>query len=409
MQTKYRSLAIGFLLLLMPCITAGGQKPADNYPSLNAGDSPDNPGPVATDVSPAFTPQSIAKATRKVGDWELAQTRSHFSQDWTYAALYRGFLAAAKSLPSHEYEDAMLSVGKQFDWKLGPRQTEGDDQAVGYLYLELYMKYRDAKMLEPTKSQFDDIIRLPNLCTETCPPWSDKNTPAWWWADSFFMAPPVWADLYKVTGDRKYLDHMDQNFWVTSKLLYDPQEHLYSRDESYLNKHEANGKKIFWSRGNGWVIAGMAQVLQVMPKDYPSRPRYLQQFRDMAARLKSVQGEDGLWRPGLLDASSYPLPENSGSAFFVYALAWGINNGVLDRATYLPVVKKGWAGLVAHIYADGRFGSIQPIGAGPDAYKPQTSYVFGVGAFLLAGSQAERLAGADHAYPSPRPQPANVD
>ena len=251
-------------------------------------------------------------------------------------------------------------------------------------------------MLEPTKSEFDTIISMPNVCTETCPPWSGENTPTWWWADSIFMAPPVWADLYKATGDSKYLDHMDQNFWVTSKLLYDPQEHLYSRDESYLSRHEANGKKVFWSRGNGWVIAGLAQVLQAMPKNYPSRARYVQQFRDMAASLRAVQGEDGLWRPGLLDAASYPLPENSGSAFFVYALAWGINNGVLDRATYLPVVKKGWAGLVAHIYMDGRFGSIQPIGAGPDGYKPQTSYVFGVGAFLLAGSETRKLATAGH-------------
>ena len=394
MQTKYRFLGIALLLLIMPCITVSGQKADDPYQSPNAGDTPANPGPLATDLSPAFAPRAIARAVRKVGDWELIQNQSHFNQDWTYAALYRGLLAASRSLPNREYENTMLGVGKKFDWKLGPRQTEGDDQAIGYLYLQLYMKYRDVKMLDPTKSQFDSIIFLPNVCTETCAAWSNKNTPTWWWADSIFMAPPVWADLYKATGDRKYLDHMDQNFWVTSNLLYDPQEHLYSRDESYLNKHEANGRKVFWSRGNGWVIAGMAQVLEAMPKDYPSRPRYVQQFRDMAARLKSVQSEDGLWRPGLLDAESYPLPENSGSAFFVYALAWGINNGVLDRAAYLPVVEKGWAGLITHIYADGRFGSIQPIGAGPDSYKPQTSYVFGVGAFLLAGSEAEKLASA---------------
>src|ERR1035438_1551725 len=396
MKIKPHFLLIAILPLLLPCLAAVGQKANDDYPSLNAGDAPDNPGPLARDLSPAFTPQAIAKAERKVGDWELAHTRAYFNQDWTYAALYRGFLAAAKSLPSQEYEDAMLGVGKTFDWRLGPRQTEGDDQAIGYLYLESYRKYRDEKMLEPTKSQLDRIIGLPDVCTETCPPWSDKNTPTWWWADSIFMAPPVWADLYKATGDSKYLDHMDQFFWVTSKLLYDPQEHLYSRDESYLNKREANGKKVFWSRGNGWVIAGIAQVLQLMPKDYPSRPRYLQQFRDIADRKSVVLGKEGLWRPGLLDAAAYRLPENSGSAFFVYALAWGINSGVLDRDTYLPVVKKGWAGLVAHIYKDGRFGSIQPIGAGPDAYKPQTSYVFGVGAFLLAGSEVEKLASTRH-------------
>jgi rhamnogalacturonyl hydrolase YesR len=112
----------------------------------------------------------------------------------------------------------------------------------------------------------------------------------------------------------------------------------------------------------------------------------------MASRLASLQGEDGLWRPGLLNAPAYPLPEVSGSAFYVYALAWGIDHGILDRAMYLPVVEKGWAGLVTHIYADGRLGCIQPIGSTPDAFKPQSSYVYGVGAFLMAGSELRQLA-----------------
>jgi rhamnogalacturonyl hydrolase YesR len=247
-------------------------------------------------------------------------------------------------------------------------------------------------MLEPAKSQFDRILATPDVCTETCPPGHDQATPIWWWCDSLFMGPPVLAELYSITGEKKYLDRMDEGWWVTSKLLYDEKEHLYSRDASFLDKHEANGKKIFWSRGNGWVIAGLAEVLEEMPENYPSRPKYVAQFREMAAQLKSIQGPDGLWRPGLLNAAAYPLPEVSGSAFYVYAMAWGMNHGVLDRATYLPVVKKGWAGLVSHIYADGRLGSIQPIGAAPDAFKPQSSYVYGVGAFLMAGSELQHLA-----------------
>jgi len=94
----------------------------------------------------------------------------------------------------------------------------------------------------------------------------------------------------------------------------------------------------------------------------------------------------------LLDADRYPLPEVSGSAFCIYSLAWGIDHGLLDRSKYLPVVEKGWAGLVSHIYADGRLGSIQPIGAAPGDFKPSSSYVYGVGAFLLAGSEVDRLA-----------------
>jgi rhamnogalacturonyl hydrolase YesR len=263
----------------------------------------------------------------------------------------------------------------------------------------LYRHRHDAKMLKPTKSQFDRILALPNICIDGCPDVHDQSTPIWWWCDSFFMAPPVWAELYSITGQKDYLDRIDRDWWVTSKLLYDPQEHLYSRDATYVDKHEANGRKIFWSRGNGWVIAGLAEVLQEMPENYPDRPRFVAQFREMAASLAAVQGADGLWRPGLLNAAAYPLPEVSGSAFYVYALAWGINHVVLDRATYLPVVQKGWAGLVSHIYADGRLGSIQPIGAAPDAFKPQTSYVFGVGAFLMAGSELRELRDLSRSKP----------
>jgi rhamnogalacturonyl hydrolase YesR len=220
----------------------------------------------------------------------------------------------------------------------------------------------------------------------------DPAKPVWWWCDALFMAPPVWTRLAKATGDKSYLDYMDHKWWITSNLLYDLQEHLYTRDATYLDKHEANGKKIFWSRGNGWVMGGLARVLEAMPQDYPTRGKYVEQFQQMAEKVALLQGADGLWRPGLLDEKSYALPEVSGSAFFVYALAWGINHGVLDRVTYLPVVQRGWAGLLTHIYKDGRLGCIQPIGAAPGDFKPTSSYVYGAGAFLLAGSETYSLA-----------------
>ena len=139
-------------------------------------------------------------------------------------------------------------------------------------------------------------------------------------------------------------------------------------------------------------MAGLARVLAEMPLDYPSRPKYIAQFQQMAQEIASIQGSDGLWRPGLLDAEAYKLPENSGSAFFVYALAYGINSGILDRKKYRPVIQRAWAGLVSHIYSDGRLGCIQPVGDAPGNYGPTSSYVFGTGAFLLAGSEVYRLA-----------------
>jgi rhamnogalacturonyl hydrolase YesR len=129
-----------------------------------------------------------------------------------------------------------------------------------------------------------------------------------------------------------------------------------------------------------------------MPADYPSRGKYVAQFHEMAQAVAAIQGEDGLWRSGLLDAAAYPHPEVSGSAFFTFALAWGINEGLLDRKTYEPVVAKAWKGMLTHIYADGRLGSIQKVGAAPGELSPGGSYVYGVGAFLLAGSEVDKLA-----------------
>jgi rhamnogalacturonyl hydrolase YesR len=206
------------------------------------------------------------------------------------------------------------------------------------------------------------------------------------------MAPPVWAGLARETKQQNYLDYMDREWKVTASLLWDPQEHLFFRDSSYLNQREKNGRKVFWSRGNGWVMAGIVRTLDEMPSKDPRRPFYLAKFKEMAAVVASIQGEDGLWRPGLLDAADYPNPEISGSSFFVYAMAWGIDHHVLDKKVYLPVVERGWRGTVKHIYADGRLGDVQPIGAAPGAYTPSSSYVFGTGAFLLAGSEVEQIA-----------------
>ena len=379
---------VGWRVIAILCVLAlvsaaiGQQRPSSyrDQPNPAVGDSPETAPPLAR-LSPKLRRRAIAKAMRKVGDWELKRTREHFDQDWTFAALYAGFMAASEALPYTRYQEAMLGAGNKFDWKLGPRQSHADDQAIGQTYLALYHQGHDPKIIEPLRAQFDGLLKTPD----------NPDKPVWWWCDALFMAPRVWAGLAQETGEKSYLDYMDHQWWITSNLLYDPQQHLYSRDASFLDKHEANGKKIFWSRGNGWVMAGLGRVLEVMPEDYPSRAKYVEQFRQMASRVAELQGRDGLWRPGLLNADGYPLPEISGSAFFIYAMAWGVNHGVLDRGKYLPVIERGWVGVLSHVYSDGRLGCIQPIGAAPGDFKPTSSYVYGVGAFLLAGSELHRL------------------
>lgn len=213
-----------------------------------------------------------------------------------------------------------------------------------------------------------------------------------WWCDALFMAPPVWAGLSEATAQHKYIDYMDHEWSITQHLLYDPEIHLFSRDANYLAKREANGQKVFWSRGNGWVMDGLVRVLSALPPNDPSRERYVALLKQMAGEVAAIQGTDGLWRAGLLDDKSYPLPEVSGSAFFVYSIAWGVNHGCLDAHTYRPLLEKGWKGLLAHVYQDGRLGCIQPVGEAPGHYKPSSSYVFGTGAFLLAGSELDALS-----------------
>ncbi len=350
---------------------------------VSSGDSPDNPGPLATDLSPAITHANVRKAAKKVADWQFAKAQPVFNQQWTFAAMYDGFLAASKITGDPKYRDAMVKMAQQFDWKLlDARFPHADDMALGQTYLDLYLDRRDPIRMADTKAILDRLVVRQD----------DPAKLLWWWCDALFMAPPVLARMSAATGDLRYLNYMDKEWWETSASLYDPAEHLYFRDSRYFTQKQDNGQKVFWGRGNGWVMAAFAKVLEVMPKDYPKRPKYIAQYKEMADRIAALQSKDGLWRAGLLDPNSYDLPEVSGSAFMTYSLAWGINHGLLDRAKFEPVVKNAWAGMLDHIYADGRLGPIQPIDAAPGKFKPSASYVYGVGGFLLAASEMDALA-----------------
>jgi unsaturated rhamnogalacturonyl hydrolase len=369
--------------------TAGGQTaPAQDAASAAAaeraaaGDQPDDPGPLATDLSPEITRPAILKAMKRVADWQLKESESRYNIQWTFAALYDGLLAASKTTGDSRYHDRVLEVAKQNQWAFGPRFAHADDEAIGLTYLAFYREHPEQERLAPTRDGMDKLLARPD----------DPTTNLWWWCDALYMAPPVLAQLSVATGDLRYLNFMDHEWWLTSSALYDPAEHLYYRDNRFLTMKEANGQKVFWSRGNGWVLASLALVLERMPKQYPNRDKYVAQYRDMAERIAGLQQSDGLWRTSLLDPGAYQNPEISGSAFFTYAMARGINHGLLDRKRYLPVVMKAWGGILAHVYENGRLGSIQPIGAEPGKFKPSSSYVYGVGAFLLAGAELSQLA-----------------
>jgi len=345
---------------------------------------------IAGQISDVFDKKQIRERMLTVAKWQLANPK-HELYDWTNGAFYAGIFAAWETTRSPELMQALMAMGEKNGWKPGPRFDHADDIAISQTYLDLYRIKKDRRMLQPT---IDTLERLKNEKGEQAP----AKGITWWWCDALFMAPPTLVKLNRITGDRSYLELNDRLFQQTYDLLYDNGEKLYARDATYLinaageGKREANGKKIFWSRGNGWVAGGLVRVLKELPKGYSKRQFYLTQYRSLMNRLLSLQQPDGLWRSSLLDPDSYPGGEASGSGFDVYAMAWGINNKVLPRDKYLPAVKKAWIALNGLVHPDGMIGWTQPIGADPKKnFNADSWEVYGAGAFLLAASEVVKL------------------
>jgi unsaturated rhamnogalacturonyl hydrolase len=356
------------------------------------GDVPKDPGPKAK-LSPSLDRASVDAAVRKVADWELKRARPYINTHWTWGVLGAGFMAASRQLNDHRYSNALLKMAEDQHWKMGAEDLAGrgwpdnNDQAIAQTYLELYFLDPKPEKIEPTQKGLDSLIGVPQP-----PPPSDQFQQLWWWCDSLFMGPPLWARMSAATHDPKYLRYADDRWWEVSDKMFSADYHLYYRDKIYIDVPDPAGKPIFWSRGNGWVMGGLARTLEYMPHDFPNRPRYVKQYRELAAALASLQDpKSGLWHADLLDPADFPQPEISGSSLILFGMAWGVNDGILDRATYMPVIAKGWRGMINEIYADGRLGNVQQTDEAPQHYMPQSSFNFGVGGFLLAGEQVVKL------------------
>ncbi|MCX6543652.1 MAG: glycoside hydrolase family 88 protein [Acidobacteria bacterium] len=334
--------------------------------------------------------RAILKVMTAAADWQLDHPSDHAPYDWTQAAFYTGVMAFADVSDHPKYFEAMKAMGQRNQWRPGLRPGHADDYAVIATYAKIFQRDRDKTILAPALALFNFLLTRkydePLL-------WGNAiETREWAWCDALFMGPPALAAVSAATGDRRYLDLANRLWWKTTDYLYDRTEKLYYRDSRYLDQREPNGKKVFWSRGNGWVFAGLARMLQDMPADYPDRPRYVALFKEMADKIASVQGEDGFWRASLLDATSLPNPETSGTGFFTFGLAWGINNGLLDRTRYESNVQRGWAAMVKAVRPDGMLGWVQRIGDKPGATTVDTTEVYGVGALLAAGSEVYKMA-----------------
>lgn len=352
----------------------------------------------ALHAEPTPRQREILEVMERVADWQLINPSKHRAADWTCATGWAGFMALSRISANSRFHDAMMKMGRENGWDLLPpdnssRLYDADDHIVGQTYLELYLQHRDPAMFAKVRERFDYILAHPSqseLVFDKSKKGQERER--WSWCDSLFMGPPTWVRLSVATGERAYLDFMVKEWAATSDYLYDKDEHLFFRDDTYFSKREANGEKVFWGRGNGWVLAGLARVLEYLPKDHPARLRLERQFHEMAMRLVTLQQPDGLWRASLLDPANYPVKETSSSGFYCFAFAWGANHDLVERATFGPAAEKAWAALVACVAPGGKLTHVQPIGANPKRFDENATEIYGVGAFLLAGSEMYKMA-----------------
>lgn len=342
---------------------------------------------------------SVEETIRLVADHQLANPVARDPRHWSMAALYDGLIDASLATGDPRYLAAVIRTGRRIEFRLGSRTYHADGHAAGHAWLRLYIMDtdRDGAVLSRFVAQFDEIVENPipdDLSFLEPPPPGRRRTDRWTWADALFMSPPTVTLLAYATGDEDYLRWLDEEFRFTYDKIYDREEHLFYRDETYKTVRSPSGKKVFWSRGNAWVYAGLAFMLDYLASDRETRPFYEGLFREMSERLAAAQQPDGFWYPNLVDPEHVPMGEVSGTALFVMGMAYGARDGLLDRATYRENVERGWSAVRSRIAEDGEVDAVQGFGEAPVPFEPASSATYGTGAVLMAGHEVLRALGA---------------
>jgi rhamnogalacturonyl hydrolase YesR len=315
------------------------------------------------------------------------------SNIWTRAVYYEGFMA----LYNVDKKDAYLKYATQWaeghQWGLnkGVETRNADNQCAGQTYIDLYMIKKDSNRIRDIKASMDLMLI------------SDKNDD-WWWIDALQMGMPVFTKLGVYYHENRYFDKMYDLYSYTKHQhggngLYNAQEHLWWRDKDFVPPFKTpNGENCYWSRGNGWVIAAYVRVLSLLPKSDSHYAEYLQDYKDMMNTIVKLQRTDGFWNASLHDPKDFGGKEATGTSLFVYGMAWGINNNILDVNSFKPAMVKGWNALVKEsLHKNGFLGYVQGTGKEPKGNQPVTYDKipdfedFGLGCFLLAGSEIYKL------------------
>jgi rhamnogalacturonyl hydrolase YesR len=349
--------------------------------------------------------EKVLALIKKVNDFWQDKHSPETTSFWHVAAYHTGNMEAYKLIGDEKYRLYSEAWAEYNHWK---GATSNDKSKWKYNYGETpehvlfgdwqicFQTYIDLYNLDKQK----DITKIAHACEVMEYEMSTPNNDYWWWADGLYMVMPVMTKLSKLETRHsislKYLEKLHEYFSFAKNLMYDEEAGLFFRDAKYVYpKHQTpNGKKDFWSRGNGWVFAGLAKILQDLPENDAYRSEYIKIFQNFAKSLKTAQLPEGYWTRSLLDADFASGYETSGTAFFTYAYLWGVNNGFLERSEYQQTIDKAWNYLTKiALQPDGTVGYVQPIGERADQHvvNERTTADFGVGAFLLAASEMARF------------------
>lgn len=322
------------------------------------------------------------------------------SSNWVAATFYVGAARLARVSPNPQTLRFLTATAEHYNYAMrgarsGTTMLNADDVAIGDLYQELYARRRQEGTLLPLQQRLDYMV--PHLARA-----QETEALVWWWCDALFMAPPVLARMSALTGDPKYLLAMDKEWRRTAARLWDPKQQLFFRDARFIDRKDG-GAPVFWSRGNGWVLAGLARTIEAMPADFAGRAYYTDIFVKLATRIGALQQADGLWRSSLLDPKGFPEAETSGSSLLLYGLGWGVNHGLLPRAQFLPKVTRGWAALNRQVLPNGLLGAVQKTGDQPVPTLPGDVGLYGTGGYLLAGLEVAQLGQPVRSLPEQQP------
>lgn len=315
------------------------------------------------------------------------------SNIWTRGVYYEGLIALYEIYPKEAYYDYAYDWAEFHNWgfRNGSANRNADDYCAAQTYIDLYNLEPDPKKLKNTKACINMLLNTPQLDD-------------WSWIDAIQMGMPVFAKLGVLENDDRYFEKMYEMYMFTRNEhgdngLYNPEDGLWWRDADFDPPYtEPNGEDCYWSRGNGWVIAALAKVLSIIPEDAPHREQYIVDLKSMADALIPIQREDGFWNVSLHDPNHFGGKETSGTALFTYAMAYGVNNGILDKDKFMPVIEKAWNAMITESLQDNGFlGYLQSTGKEPKDGQPLSVNKipdfedYGLGCFLLAGAEIYRF------------------